>query len=423
MRLALNEERQNRDRLLGELTRTREAVTQQQALLDERNQQVETFRQELQAREQQARQLQQEQTNLQQQFAASQTNIQALNQQLKGISTEALQSKEKLSTTETDLRKQLEQAAALQAQLAALSRSNQMVVAEHQRLANQLQLAESDRRYAAEQVVRMQEEVKVEREEKARLAEGVKTLAARSTQLAQEIRDNRPLAPNTIFNDFLTNRVQASFHASRPGLFGEAARTSDTQTILVTDGTNHYAICHVQDTPLTFFSPGTEWDGLTGTLDRNTARLAIRSMSFGWPDPRVVIIPVNAADVRQLGCKVYHTSADPYKFQDAVLVGARDGYYGECRFQIDPSAPEYVKLDRNFLKGLFGKFNPSRGDLVFSKTGELLGIMANNSYCVMFRKFEATATVQFGPDVRAQHTGQMLSRLYAFVSGLPMRLQ
>jgi hypothetical protein len=30
-------------------------------------------------------------------------------------------------------------------------------------------------------------------------------------------------------------------------------------------------------------------------------------------------------------------------------------------------------MDRNSLKGLFGKFNPSRSDLVFSRTGELLG--------------------------------------------------
>ena len=48
---------------------------------------------------------------------------------------------------------------------------------------------------AAEQAIRMQDEVKVERAEKAKLAEGVKALASKSDQLAEEIRDNRPLAP------------------------------------------------------------------------------------------------------------------------------------------------------------------------------------------------------------------------------------
>src|SRR5258706_9559680 len=115
-------------------------------------------------------------------------------------------------------RKQIEQAAALQQQLAMLAQSNAMVLSEKQRLAGQLQVAEVEKRHATEQATRMQEQVKVEREEKAKLVEGVKTLASKSGELAQEIRENRPLASNTIFNDFATNRVQARFTASRPGL-------------------------------------------------------------------------------------------------------------------------------------------------------------------------------------------------------------
>ena len=96
---------------------------------------------------------------------------------------------------------------------------------------------------------------------------------------------------------------------------------------------------------------------------------------------------VTKAEAAQLGCKVYPVASDPYKFQDAVLIGAEGDYYGECSFQIDVNTPDYVKLDRNLLKGLFGKFNPSRGDLVFSRTGELLGVMANGTYCLMMHEF------------------------------------
>jgi hypothetical protein len=52
----------------------------------------------------------------------------------------------------------------------------------------------------------------------------------------------------------------------------------------------------------------------------------------------------------------------------------------------------------------------------------LLGVMANSSYCFMLHRFEAGATVQFGPDIRAQHTGAILSRLYAYVFDLPVKL-
>ena len=140
-------------------------------------------------------------------------------------------------------------------------------------------------------------------------------------------------------------------------------------------------------------------------------------------DPRVVLIPVTEPQARSLGCKVYRISANPFKFQDAVLVGTREDYYGECKFEIDVSTPEYLKLDRSFVRGLFGKFNPSRGDLVFSKTGELLGIMANSTYCLMLHSFDAAGTLQFGADVKAMHTGATLGLLYSQVAQMPQKLQ
>ena len=87
------------------------------------------------------------------------------------------------------------------------------------------------------------------------------------------------------------------------------------------------------------------------------------------------------------------------------------------------STPEYVKLDRSVLKGLFGQFNPSRGDLVFSKNGELLGVMANNTYCLKLRDFNSVATLRFGQDVRGQRTGDTLTKLYAFIAQKPSKLQ
>jgi len=376
----------------------------------------------LQAKEQESQRLQQQQASLQQQFSSAQTNIQALSQQLQNSSAQAATSKEKLDALEAERKKQAEQAAAMQQQLTQLAKSNELALVEKQRLAGQLQVAETEKRYAAENAVRMQEQVKVEREEKAKLAEGVKALASKSGELTQEIRENRPLTANTIFNDFLTNRVEARFDAYRSGLLG-TNRRKDTHTILATDGTNTFAVCHIQDTPLTLWNPGTDWEELTGSLARNGAAFPIGSVSFSLRDPRVIMIPVPASQARQLGGKAFQISAAPYKFQDAVLVGAKEGYYGECRFEIDLTAPDYLKLDNNFLKGLFGKFNPSRGDLVFSKTGDLLGIMANGTYCMMLHNFDAAATMRFGQNVREQHTGDTLSLLYTMVAGLPFKLQ
>jgi hypothetical protein len=393
MKLALNEEQKNREQLQAELAKVREAAQQQQA-------------------------------NLQQQFAAAQANIQILDQKLQSSSAEALMSKEKLAAMEAEVKKESDRAAALQQQLAQLAKNNQIAQDEKQKLAGQLQLAQVERRAATERTALMQQQVEAERAEKAQLAESFKTLATNSGALTQEIRENRALAPNTIFSEFVSNRVQARFLASRSGMFGmDASKSKTADTVLVTDRAQTFALCHVQDTPLTLWNPGTDWAGLSGTLDHNTAQVPIHALSFHIQDPRVVFMPVTQAEARQLGCKIYPISSDPYKFQDAVVVGAQGDYYGQSSFQMELNTPQYVKLDRNLLKGLFGKFNPSRGDLVFSRTGELLGIMANSTYCLVLHDFTATATFQFGPDVRAQHTGNTLSRLYSYVFNLPVRLK
>jgi hypothetical protein len=410
MKVALDEERKNRDLLMGELTKAREVVARQQ--------------QDLQGKDQQAARLRQEQAGLQVRLGAVQTNIQALTDQLTASSNDVALSRERLAALEAELRKQVGQAAALQKQLGELEKSNRIVLGEKQQLTAQLQVAEVERRHATEQAVRMQEQVKAEREEKAKLAESVKTLASGSTQLAQEIRESRPLASNTIFNEFATHRVRLQIDASRSTLFGiDSNRRAATEVVFVDNGTNTLALCHVQDTPLTFFDPGTEWEGLAGTLSRNGASVPIRSLYFCQHDPRVVFLPVAPADVRALGARTYRVASEPFKFQDAVLIGAREGYYGECRFEIDLTTPGYVRLDRSLLRGLFGKFNPSSGDLVFSRMGELLGIMVNGSYCMMLHNYNSAATLQFATDVREQHTGQTLARLYNLVSALPYKLR
>lgn len=424
MKLALEEEQKKREALQEQRAALRAELDRTRTAISEREARVQNLQEQVQSREQQALQLQQQQAALSQKFASAQESIQSLNDRLKHTSTEALLTKEQLAAMEAEAKKRSEEANALQRQLDELARSNQVVVAEQQRLSGQLKIAELERRHATEQVAMMSEQVKAERQEKEKLAEGVKALATKSSQLVQEIRENRALAPNTIFSDFVSNRVQAQINASKSGLFGsEATRARDTETVLVSDGTNTYALCHVSDTPLTLWDPGTDWEGITGSLVHKGAQVPIRSLSFSFRDPRIVWMPVSADEVKKLGCKVYSTSGDPYKFQDAVLIGGDGSYYGECRFQIDLSTPGYVKLDNSFFKGLFGKFNPSRGDLVFSKTGELLGIMANNTYCLMIRQFDPGASIRFGNDVRAQRTGQILSGLYAQVFNMPPKLQ
>jgi len=223
---------------------------------------------------------------LQAQFAAARTNVEELSRQLQSASAQAQASQQKLAQTEAEAQHESELSAALRQQLDLLTRSNQAALTEKQRLANQLQLAEVEKRAAADRATLMQQEVQATRAENAKLAEGFKTLATNSTQLTQEIRENRALAPNAIFSQFVSNRVDAEILASRPSFLGFGGdKPSKTKTLLVTDGTNTFAMCHVDDTPLKLWDPGTDWDKLTGTLASQNAHVAIRSLSFHQQDP------------------------------------------------------------------------------------------------------------------------------------------
>jgi len=410
MKQALEEEQKSREQLQQQLAAARNTTAQQQTQSSERAE---------------------ENLRLQGQFAAAQTNVENLSRQLQTASAQALESQQqalesqqKLAAAQAEAQRQAQQAAALRQQLALLTQSNQLALTEKQRLDNQLQLAEAEQHAATERATLLQQEVQASHAENAKLAEGFQTLATNSSQLTQEIRENRALAPNTIFSEFVSNRVAAGIFAARTGWLGaDLSKDKTIETILATDGTNYFALCHVQDTPLTLWDPGTDWDKFTGTLTWQAAQVPVHSMSFHAQDPRVVMIPVTPAEARQLGCKVYRLSSDPYKFQDAVLVGADEGYYGQCDFQMELNMPQYLKLDRSVLRGLFGKFNPSRGDLVFSRAGELLGLMVNNTYCLTIRNFAAAATLPFNEDLRNRHTGGTLSHLYDHVFELPLRLQ
>src|SRR5690606_19889193 len=102
------------------------------------------------------------------------------------------------------------------------------------------------------------------------LAQGVGQLAEQSTSLTKEIRDNRPVSANTLFSEFMANRVQMSFTASRRNLLGPIERNKMARTVLVTDGRATYAILHVEDTALSLREVPENWEGLTAVFRKGS---------------------------------------------------------------------------------------------------------------------------------------------------------
>ncbi len=387
---------------------------------------------ELQARNQNIQQLQANKGQLESSLAETQQGIREANQRLAAVAQDAAMSKERLAQLRRDLEAKEAEAARQQGQIAALTKQQTEAQQHIQDLTVTVRAGEQERTLLRDNLTEAKQQVEVERQERQKalaqtgaLAVGVGQLAEQSGQIAKEIRDNRPINANVLFNDFLANRVFTTLTASRRGLFGTITRERETRTVLVTDGKAIYALVHANETPfaIAINDVPVDWARVSGQFGRPPVTAPITEVRFLSLDPRIIVIPVDADLAARLGVKIYQTALDPFKFSEAMLVSNGGAGYGEVAFKLDPQTPQYVHMDNHFFKRLMGEFSPSSGDLVFSKTGELLGIMVNRDYCAVIDNFLATTTIKTGDDAKDQHTREILTAMISRLQRLPFRLQ
>ena len=274
-------------------------------------------------------------------------------------------------------------------------------------------------------------QVEAERQERIRvqetttqLAQGVGQLADSSTALTKEIRENRPINVNILFNEFLANRVQTVFTGTRPALFGVRDTNVDTRTVFVTDGRDTFALLHISDTPFgSLLETSWNWNTLKAEFRKGGYRSEADRLTFLALDPRVAVLPVTAGQQAALGVKAYPVALEPFKFTEALLISNGGAGYGEVPFKLDPANPSYVRMDNRLVRRLFGDFSPSRGDLVLSKTGELLGIMVNSEYCALVNNFLPSQVIRTGADLATRPTAPQLDDLGLRLKKLPLRIQ
>ena len=416
MRLSLDEERRARDEMEKKLSAAGAAIAQREQNLS----QLETERARL-AQERNA-------------VAASLTETQRaaaeLSQKYNAATQEATMTKEQLAQLQRELTERRAEADRLERERQKLAQAQLESQKQIQGLTTQVAVAEQEKRALRDTADTLKTQVENERTERIRvqetatqLAQGVGQLAEKSGELTKEIRDNRPINANVLYNDYLSNRVTAAFTATRRGLFGQSNRAKETQTVLVSDGQQIYALLHIADTVFSLGENGVDWESLQVELTRSGNHGPAPELRFLAQDPRIVALPVEPALVSTLGARVYPLAADPFKFPEAVLIDGGGRGYGEVGFKLDPGDPGFVRVDNRLFRRMFGDFSPKRGDLVFAKTGELLGIMVNNDYCAVLRQLTPSQTIRAGADIRAQKTGALFDDLIARVRSLPLKLQ
>ena len=238
--------------------------------------------------------------------------------------------------------------------------------------------------------------------------EGQKKLETNLTVITKHI----PLSPNEVYSEYLTNRVEVSFSAFAPGIGDQPPQkySHTVQTVLVSLGRRTFALCHTSDTPLDLHEgfggsvthPPVDWRDLVGTIRHGKVTVAIQALAFLALDPRVALFEIGPQQVGQLHVKVYPVSDHPDDFDQALVVRTGEEHSKDSKFVLTSKYRHYYEMDHSFFKALGGGFTPSRGDLVLSKKGVVLGVLVDNHYCLVPPPAEETkvaAAVVFGSNL------------------------
>ncbi len=312
-------------------------------------------------------------------------------------------------------------------ELAKVSAAEAAARARAEQLAVTVGVAQREKQILEEQTVTLRAAVEAERTERQRVQEAATELAAGVGQMAQqtgaltkEIREARPINANTLYNDFIARRVRARFVGERSTFLGPVTRNHDTHTVLASDGRATHALLHVDDTPFDWRAASQpDWERLVLVLNREQGAVQPGRLVFTSLDPRVVAVPLSTAEAARLGGEPYLLALDPFKFPEAVLISAGGQGYGELPFKLDPANAGYVKVDNRLVRRLFGDFSPSRGDLVLSKTGELLGVMVSGDTCALVTNFLPQRELALGANLKATPTGPTLEAVAKRYQMLP----
>jgi len=320
-------------------------------------------------------------------------------EQVGELKQETASSAERLKFLQEELQQQKEAVSRYASAQERLEHEKRLAELEKQALTTKLEVASTETRVIQQQLVTAREDVEASRQNveqmqqhATQLAAGVTTLAKSTDAIREEVKQIQPQSLNSIFNQFKQQRIRIEFDATREGFLGDRDLRYAVQTILVTDGTQAYAMMHIADTP---FTEG-RLSAVKGTLYLDGRAYRIANVGFLQTDPRVVVTAVPLELAEQAGVVPFKLARDPLRFPEAVLIDSQESYFGESEFKLLSDSERYLSMPSTVIGRLSGEFSPKRSDLVFAKTGEFMGMMVNRNYGVLIESLDDATALSIG---------------------------
>ena len=390
-----------------ELESTADNLEQTQESLSEREQQLaltEAEREELEKNNQALEE------DLEERIAVLNTTQKEVEQMNKALEEQRRDAERKLRQMEA-LQKELQQRqseiAAAEQRQAELEAENRAVEQRAANLDTQLQLAETESRLVRENLEQVRTEVLTVREENQRLqehasqlatnlTEGVNAQTERLSQIAEEVRRAQPRNANQIFSDFLGSGVSIDVRFQKSNRRGGDENLVTVLPVVVSDGTDLKAIFTWEDLGISENDLRNANINVRGDIRLGRRTYPLKTIDFLSIDNRILAVPFEAAWAEFLESEPFYVATDPLQFPQAVLVDRKNNGYGDAPFKLEPKTPKHFRFDSRFMNRLMGEFKPRESSIMFSKSGDFLGVLVNPEYAAHIDNFVASETVTLG---------------------------
>ncbi len=423
LRLSLEDEAMRREQLA-------QTLAEREATLDETERDREMTAEEL-AREREERE------RLRQEFEQTQQTLELTVEERERLAEESERLAAERSRIASDLDAQRAQARQLQAELQArqaeLARAEQTLTEaeerarEMERLRNQLetdlQITRTERSMLEQNLTAARAEVETARVERQRaeqraeqLASNVGALAERSTAIEEEIRRAQPISLNQIFSRYEANRLPLQFTARVDALFGSRSESAQIDAILVRSGGRTFALFESGLTPLRLENLS-RVRSVEARFGAGGQQYEIVEISLLQADPRIMAVQIPERIVEASGLTPFEITTEPLRFPEVVLVSNRLGEFGETSFRLIPGGQRYLSVPNRLLGRVFGSdFGASRGDYIFAKTGDLMGVMLSSDRGAILSDLASVAELRIGDDFSQESATRLQQTL---TPGLP----
>ena len=238
----------------------------------------------------------------------------------------------------------------------------------------------------SEEVAGVGDKVQSVTQQVANIAETTTEAVAEQRETLDKISERQAKSLNEIYSNYAANKVTLTMTFRHKGGFlgAEKVDTYETETIILVDGTFAYTLVHAKDSPFRLEPKYRKLIEVSGTITGKGIKtpILVNEVAF-MDDPRMLIVPVyvNPRELEEKNdVKLFRTPKDPHMFSEAVVVDVGHSHFGQTDFIRDGVDGRYIRVKHNRFTFITGKFDPGKGDLVFAKSGEVLGIMVNNDY-------------------------------------------